>query len=141
MSRQIAVWDPFRMMDGDFFGRPMRALLNNISDEMAVDVSETENEVIVKISAAGFSKDNIDIHIEDMALTVTGRVENKTEEENKEQKYYRKGINTQSFSQTVSLPTKVESDQAKASFRDGILSITLPKATEVKPKKIEISVE
>jgi HSP20 family protein len=140
MSRQLTVFDPFRMWDQDMFDRPFRRMLNNWVD-MPVDVSEDADNVNVKISVPGFNKENIDIHIEDMVLTVTGRSDEQKEENDKKQKFYRKEISSQSFTQSIALPNKVESEKAKANFKDGILTISLPKAAEVKPKKIEISVE
>lgn len=142
MTKQITVLDPFRMMASDFFdSRPFRSVINALQDEVAVDVSEDDDHVFVRLSLPGYSKDNVDIHVEDMVLTVTGRVEEQTEEEHKGRKVYRKEISVRSFSQSVALPTKVESSGAKATFKDGILNIELPKAPEVKPKKITINVE
>lgn len=142
MNKQITVLDPFRMMASDFFdSRPFRSMISALQDEVAVDVSEDDDHVYVKVSLPGYNKDNVDINVEDMLLTITARSEEKIEEEDKKRKIYRKEISNRSFSQSITLPTKVESSKAKASFKDGILHIELPKAPEVKPKKIEITVE
>lgn len=137
MRKQIAVWDPFRMMSNDIFDRSLRDMW---ADDNPTDVYDDSDRVYVEVSIPGFNKENIDINVEDQLLTVSGKVEKKSDED-KDKNYYSREISIQSFTKSVTLPTKVQPDKAKASFRDGILKIELPKAPEVMPKKIEISVD
>lgn len=135
---RMTVWDPYslarRMRDMDESWDMMEW------NETEVDMYEDENNVVVSIKAPGFDEKNIDITVENNALTVTGKAEKKEEEEDKERKYYRKEISQASFTRTVSLPSRVVSDKAEAEFKNGILEVTLPKAEESKPKKVNIKV-
>jgi HSP20 family protein len=140
MNRQVTVFDPFRMISSDFFDRPFREFFSNMGEELAVDVSEDDDKIYVRLSVPGFNKDNIDINVEDRLLTVSGKIETIVESNDKK-RFHRREINLQSFTKSVTLPTIVQSDSAKAVFKDGMLNIELPKAPEVKPKKISISAD
>ncbi len=136
---RMTVWDPFRstrripgFWDDDF----------SIDwNENELDMYEEEDNFIVKVKAPGFDEKNVEITLEDNTLTVTGKTESEEEEEDKKKKYYKKEIRSQSFTRTVQLPRKVESEKIDASFRNGMLTIKLPKAEEVKPRTIKIKPE
>jgi len=120
------------LFDEDFF--------NFNWDDTRIDMYEEEdNKVVVKLMAPGFNQDNIDISVEGNNLTITGKSELKEEEGDNKRKYYRKEIRTQSFTRTISLPSKVKAEDAVAEFKEGILILTMPKAEEAMPKKISIS--
>ena len=121
MARRMRDWDDFDIVDWD---------------DTEIDMYEEDDKVVVKLKAPGFNEKNVDITVEDNSLTITGTAEEEKEDKNK--KYYRKEITHRSFTRTVSLPTKVVADQAKAEFKNGILEIELPKAEESKPKKVQI---
>jgi HSP20 family protein len=106
---------------------------------LAVDVFETEGEVVVKMPVAGIKPDDLDISITGDTVTVRG--ETKSEEEDNDQKrnYYYKEVRYGSFARSVTLPAPVQSDKAEAKTEDGVLTLTLPKAEEAKPKTIKVA--
>ncbi len=105
----------------------------------AVDVAEEDNEYVVKIELPGVNKDDVKITLESNILTIRG--EKKAEKETKEKNYHRMERSYGSFQRSFTLPTTVKNDKIDAEYRDGILSITLPKAEEAKPKHIEVKVK
>lgn len=110
-------------------------------DDTQLDMYEKDDKVIVTLKAPGFDEKSIDISIEDNTLTITGTAEATDEEEDKKRKYYRKEIRKQSFARSVSLPSRVIADKAEAEFKNGMLHLTLPKAEESLPKKIQVKVK
>ena len=105
----------------------------------AMDVYQTKNAVIVETALAGVDPKDVEISVENDVLIVKG--ETKKEAEVEEKDYYRKEVRSGSFYRSVVLPTHVLPDKAKASAKDGILKIEIPKAPEVKGKTIKIKVE
>ncbi len=142
----IVRWEPFRdlmtlreAMDRLFeesFVRPRREWLAPAEGTLALDMYETEDSVVVKSAVPGLEPDDIDITISGNTLSMSG--ETKAEEEAKEENYIRRERRYGSFSRTVTLPEGLELDKAEASFQDGILTLTIPKAPEAKPKVIKI---
>jgi len=104
-----------------------------------VDMFERENEVIVRAEIPGMSKEDIDISVLGNILIISG--ERKTEEEVKEDDYYCCERSYGSFQRDISLPQGVDAENIKASYKNGILEVVLPKKEEAKPKKIEVAVE
>lgn len=135
--RHMTIFDPLRVMaNDDFFNSSLRGIIN---EENPLDLYEDDDNVYVDIQAPGYTKDDIHINIQDGMLIVKGESSSETEESDK--RYHRQEIVRSSFTRTATLPTLVHADKAKAKFVDGILQVTLPKAPEVKPKQIEISVD
>jgi HSP20 family protein len=102
----------------------------------AVDLYQTEDEIVVKAALPGLKADDVQISITGEMLTLKG--EFKQKDEVKEKAYHLREQRFGSFERTFALPTEVVSDKAKAEFENGILTITLPKAEEVKPKMITV---
>ena len=102
----------------------------------AIDVYEDKNNVIVETQLAGIDPEKVDVSIENDVLSIKGESEKKSEVEDKN--YYRKEIRRGSFYRSVALPAHVLGDKAGAEAIDGVLKITIPKAQEAKPKRIEI---
>ncbi len=129
-----------RLFDNFFTGLPERRR-GLLEGEWApsVDVAETDNEVVVTAELPGVEQDNVDITITDDVLTLKG--EKKEEKEVKEKNYHRIERSYGSFQRSISLPAGVQADKAKATYKDGVLHITVPKAEEAKPKQIKINVE
>jgi HSP20 family protein len=100
------------------------------------DVSETGNEIIVKAELPGMDVKDIDIALTDGLLTIKG--ERKLEKEDKEENYHRIERQFGSFSRSLNLGARVKADGIEAAYKDGILTVTLPKVEESKPKKIEV---
>ena len=102
----------------------------------AFDVSETEKELIVKAEVPGIDKKDININLSDGLLTITG--EKKLEKKEEGENYHCFERRFGKFSRTMQLHTEVETDKVDAVYKDGVLTITLPKSETVEPKKIEI---
>ncbi len=122
-----------RLFD-DAFTRPL-SLAGNWSVP-AVDMYQTDNDVVVKAALPGIKADEVQINITGEVLTLKGEV--KQSEETKEKAYHIREQRWGAFERSIILPTDVVADKAKADFENGILTITLPKAEEVKPKTITI---
>ncbi len=105
----------------------------------ALDVSETNNEVIVKAEIPGMEPNDIDISLADGILTIRG--EKKQEKEEKEENYHLIERSYGTFSRSVQLPRDVQSENIKAAYKNGVLKITLPKSEEAKKKEIKINVQ
>jgi HSP20 family protein len=103
----------------------------------AVEVFEKEGKFVVKAELPGIKEEDMDISVVDNTLTIKG--EKKTESEVKEEDYYCCECSYGSFSRSIALPSNVDAKKIAASYEDGVLGISLPKASEVKPKKISIS--
>ncbi|HMN18977.1 MAG TPA: Hsp20/alpha crystallin family protein [Candidatus Moranbacteria bacterium] len=102
----------------------------------AIDVYQDRDNVIVETALSGIDPEKVDISIENDVLTISGKAEGKSEVRRED--YYRKEIRMGGFSRSVILPMQVKGEQAEATYEKGILKISLPKAEEVKPKKIAI---
>jgi len=103
-----------------------------------VDVSETKDEIVLTAEVPGMKKEDIKLSVQDNVLTLSG--EKKQEKEEKDTNFYRLERNFGSFCRSFTLSTSVQTDKVKASFKDGILKVTLPKSEEVKPKEIPINI-
>ena len=104
----------------------------------SVDVYETENELVIKADLPAVSEKDIDLRVENNMLTIRG--ERKFEQNVKEENYLRVERSYGSFSRSFSLPNTVDTQAIKAEYTDGVLSVTLPKRAESKPKQVKINV-
>lgn len=102
----------------------------------AVDMYQTDDDVVVKASLPGFKAEEVQINITGEILTLRGEMRH--EEEKNDKAWHIREQRWGSFERALALPTDVISDKAKAEFENGILTITLPKAEEVKPKTITV---
>lgn len=105
----------------------------------AVDIVEEDNAYVAKVELPGINKDDVKITMQDNVLTVRG--EKKSEKKGKEENMHRVERYYGSFQRSFSLPTSVKSDRIEAEYKDGILTINMPKAEEAKPKQIEVKVK
>lgn len=124
------------------FGRPFWAHMPRMIDEVemsSVDIYEEGNNIVFKSELPGISKDDLDIKLTDDTITISG--EKKKEEKIERKNYYRIERSFGSFKRSFALPSGVQSDKAKASFKDGILQVTIPKSEEAKKKEKKIKVE
>src|SRR3989338_1941118 len=119
----LTSWRPFgeRFFDEDF---PV-VTLPKLGWDLAVDVYEKDGNVIAEMNLPGIDPDKIDISVEDDYLRVSGSREEK--KETKEEEYYSKEIKRGSFERTVKLSHAVKKDKADATYKDGVLKITIPK--------------
>ena len=128
-------WRPF---GEQFFERDFPvSTLPKFGWDLAVDVYEKNGNVIAEMNLPGIDPDKIDISVEDDYLTVSGSREEK--KETKEEDYYSKEIKRGSFERTVKLSHAVKKDKADASYKDGVLKITIPK-DEKKEGTIKVKV-
>lgn len=133
--RSLIHWSPVRDIDR-FFEDEM---WSGASFTPAVDVYQDKDNVIVETPLAGIDPKKVDITVENDVLTISGHTEEKKEV--KREDYYRKEVREGSFSRSVILPMSVKADMAEASSDKGMLKIVIPKAEEVKPKKIAVKVK
>ena len=139
-------WDPFREM------MSMRSLMERMFDDslfgmrndwteqanwgLALDVAETDDAFVVKASLPGMTPDDLEVTYNNNVLTIKGEV--KEEHESEERRYHLRERRYGSFSRSISLPSTVNADAIDASYQDGVLSLTLPKVEEAKPRRITV---
>lgn len=140
-------WKPFREVSrlrsemdrlwDDYFG-PGRRALKPMEEAWlpAVDVSETGDKITVKAEIPGMEAKDIDISMVGDTLTIKG--EKKAEHEEKEENYHLVERSYGSFSRAMKLPVAVDPEKVEATYKNGVLTVVLPKKEEVKPKAIEI---
>ena len=140
-------WEPFRelvslrdAMDRLFeesFVRPRRWLMEpERAAPMALDMYQTDNEVVVKAALPGSKPEDVEINVVGDRLTV--KAESKEEKEAKEENYFRREFRYGSSYREINLPTAVQAEKAEATFENGIPTITIPKSEAVKPKTINV---
>lgn len=137
-------WEPLRELTSlqNEMGRWMNGLFDSPSRVSqswvpALDVWETENEVVYSFDLPGIPEDKISIEVADGTLTVSA--ERETIDEVEEDRYYRFERRFGTFSRAVGLPQGVKEDQISAAYRDGVLEVRVPKPVEKKPRKIALS--
>ncbi len=145
-SPQLSSWSPFERfsslrdeMDRLFdFAWPSRdsGLFSGWSPSL--DVHDEKDNFVVHVELPGMKKEDIDISLHDGVLSVSG--ERKHEHENKEGEVFRSERYFGKFQRSVTLPARVDATKVKASYKDGVLSIDLPKAEDAKPKQITVDV-
>ena len=101
-----------------------------------VDLLDREAEVVVRAAVPGFNKDDIEVSATDNTVTIRGKAEEELKEE--EGEYYHREIRTEDFLRTIRLPCFVDDSKAKASFKEGMLEVVLPKIEENKRHAVEI---
>lgn len=141
-------WEPFRgllsmqsdldRMFEEFFGRPTLAPTDGVRIPL-VDVSETADAVIVKAEVPGVDKKDLEVEVMPESLSL--RAEVSTEKEEKDKTYHRRERVWQRFERIIPLPAEVVTDQVKATMKDGVLEVRMPKTERSKattPRKISV---
>ena len=144
----ISRWDPFRDLS------VLQDRINRIFNEQAggrdaesassrtwspvVDILETDTDLVVRAELPGMTRDEIDVEVTSELLSIRG--ERKADEESKD-KCIRIERPHGPFQRSFTIGVPVQPDKVKASYRDGLLEIVVPKAEEVKPKKIQVNTE
>jgi HSP20 family protein len=144
-------WRPMRDMAGiheevnnifdRFFGRNIwddGETIDNQNWYPRVDISENDDEFLVKTELPGMKKDDVQITYANGTLKIEG--ERKQEKIDKNVNYHRVESTYGKFCRVFQIPTQVQSDKIVADFKDGVLNIRLPKAEEVKPKTIDVKI-
>jgi HSP20 family protein len=143
----IERWDPFReaislrdAMNSLFqesFIRPGNLLARDGPSALPLDISETDNEYVIKASLPGIKPEDVQITVQGDTLTIRG--ESKAEEEKKGQTWYLRERRAGAFQRSVALATPVNADQAQAHYDHGVLNLTLPKAEQARPRQIKVN--
>jgi len=144
MRRGITVWNPFAEMERirKEFERLFEELMPVPAEAQervfapAIEVYETDSELVVKAELPGVKKEDIDVSIKDNALHI--KAEKKEEREEKTETIHRVERVYGKFERVITLPVDVKIEGVKAEYKDGVLEIRLPKAEGSKEKKIEI---
>src|SRR2546428_11462236 len=105
----------------------------------AVDIFETEGDIVVKAEMPGMDRKDITLHLENNVLTLRG--DRKFEKETKDENYHRIERSYGNFSRSFSIPATVDEEKIRADYKDGVLKIVLPKKDQAKPKQIKIAPE
>jgi HSP20 family protein len=140
-------WEPAREMMtlreamdrlfNDAFTRPLSSN-GGAWSVPAVDMYQTDNDVVIKAALPGIRAEEVQINVTGEMLTIKGEVKQEEEKEGREKAYHLREQRWGIFERSISLPTEVDADKAKADFENGVLTVTLPKAEKVKPKSITI---
>jgi HSP20 family protein len=143
--RKMAIirWDPFRLTPRWLWRWPSlweEEWLEWPEENQGLTVYETENEVVVKANVAGVPPEKVDISIEGGVLTIKAEHKESEEEKKRKKVIYRQARQAR-YLYTTSIPCPVQEDKASATVKDGIVTITLPKAPSAKPKKIKVKVK
>jgi HSP20 family protein len=133
----VSLRDAMDRLFEDSFVTPQRGWLAPLrAADLAMDLYETNDEVVVKAALPGVKPEEVDITITGNTLTIRG--ESKQENEVKEENYIRRERRYGSFSRSVTLPGGLKSDKAEATFENGVLTLKVPKSEEIKPKSIKV---
>jgi HSP20 family protein len=141
----ITRWDPFREMLT--MRRAMDRLMeNSMKDQdelpqadwsLALDVVENEDAYVIKASVPGVHPDDIEVTYNKGMLTIRGQV--KDESEREQGQYHLRERRFGTFTRSINLPSAIKAEAISAEYKDGILTLQLPKMEEVKPKRIQIN--
>ena len=148
--RPSAWLSPFGRMEDmmeDFFRRPfarplwsgMPRMMEDVEPIPSVDIYEEGDTIVLKSELPGITKSDLDINLTDDTITISG--EKKKEEKVEKKNYYRLERSFGSFKRSFALPSGVQSDKAKASFKNGVLEVKIPKSEEAKKKERKIKIE
>jgi len=142
----VTRWDPFQDM------LSLREAMNQLMEESfvrpngtrgqgfvpALDLSETADGFLVEAAVPGLKPEDVEVTVENNVLTIKG--ETRQEKEDKQRSFHRIERRFGSFQRTIALPNTVKPDAIKASLEHGVLRLEIPKAEEVKPRKISVNV-
>jgi HSP20 family protein len=147
----IVRWQPFRdlLATEREFDRLFREAFSSFFTERegelstrpwapAVDIYENDNNIVLKAELPGVDPKDVEVRVEDNTLYLKG--ERKFEKETKEENYHRIERSYGSFARSFALPNSIDAEKVLAEYKDGLLTLTLPKREEAKPKTIKINV-
>jgi HSP20 family protein len=143
----ITRWDPFRtissfeeqvnrIFENSFAGKGGNSALASWAP--AVDIYETENELVIKADLPEVNEKDLDVRVENNMLTIRG--ERKFEQKVKEDNYLRVERAYGTFTRSFNLPTTVSTESIKAEYKNGVLTVEMPKRAESKPRQVKVSV-
>ena len=148
-SRGLSPFEEMERVAEDLFRRPfsllgpswLQRMRMPVMEEVTptVDIFEEGDEFVVKAEIPGINKEDISVDITDSTVVISGQ--KKKEEKVEEKNYYRMERSFGSFSRSLRMPAEVQTDKAKAKFKDGILEIRVPKTEEAKSKEKKVPIE
>jgi len=139
-------WDPFAEMQSLF--APMLSRTNGLMPRLSTDgdisfewapsadISETDKEYVIRAALPGVKKDDIEVHLSDGLITLQG--ERRQEKEEKGEKFHRVESVYGSFARSFSLPDNIQGDSVRSDYKDGVLTVHIPKGQKDKPKQIPV---
>ena len=143
----IVRWEPFsdlmslreamdRLFEESFVRPGGRGMAAYGGGDLALDMYETDNDVIITTAMPGVKPEDVEISITGDILTIKGEM--KQEMKDEKSSYLRQERRYGAFARTVQIPVSVQSDKADAKFKDGVLTLSIPKAEEAKPRTIKV---
>lgn len=146
----IVRWEPFRdlLTTQDRFNRLFNETFSRAfgDEELTpqawmppVDIYETDDSIVLKAELPGINPDDVEVRVEDNTLYLKG--ERKFEKETQQGNLHRVERSYGTFNRSFALPGSIEADKVQAKYKDGILTLTMPKREEAKPKTIKINVQ
>ena len=140
-------WEPFRELANmretmdklweDTYAWPFRLTKANGDSVLpAIDMYETDNDLVVKAALPGVKAEDLDINISGNTLVI--KAETNGEQESKDDSYLRKECYYGTYARTLTIPDGLKTDKAEANLEEGVLTLSIPKAEEVKPKTIKV---
>jgi len=149
----LANWDPLKELDafsnrlGHLFNRPENGGSTSEDTDLTkadwapvVDITEDDHAYTIEAELPRVDRDKVKVRVNDGILSITGEREFKREEKDESKKYHRVERRYGKFVRTFRVPDDVDSDQVKADFKDGVLTVRLPKNEARKPKEIDIKI-
>lgn len=147
-DKKLTLWEPFselvtmrddvdRLFD-TFFGRKPQTTTDEFW-QPAIDIEENNGNLMVRAEIPGMNKDDIKVSVKEDLLKISG--ERKQKNETKEKTFHRIERSYGKFVRIIRLPSEVDADKVKASYKDGVLNVTLPKPESMKPKQIDVEIK
>jgi len=142
--KTLVNWNPtadFRAMDEMFdrlFGAPVRPATGNVAASLPVDITEREGKLFVRAAVPGVDPKDLDVQVENNVLTIRG--ETRSEGSHQDEKVYRREVQYGAFARSIRLPEGLDLNSIDAEFRNGVVTITLPRLIEEKPKALKVAI-
>ena len=147
MLRTLVNIDPFteleqvaRMMDRAFGGVKESSQGEGAAFALPVDVYEKDSRFFIRAAVPGVSPEELDVQIENHILTIRGETKQEWEDQSEDTRVYRREYRYGTFSRSIRLPENLNFEQVDAEFRNGFVTISLPRVEEPKPKALKINV-
>jgi len=144
MAMALIHWDPVRLLGrrDEVFEDLLRDLIRHPGEnppfQPAAEISETANDITVKLAVPGVEKEQLAVTVRDDVLTVRGEV--RKESEDKRRNFYRQEIRYGAFERSVGLPSEVDGSGSAAELKNGMLRITLPKCAQPRAHQVKVAV-
>ena len=137
---KLQPWRPFRDIERFFEDEDWGVMVpSRFFASTAVDIYEKDGSLVAEADVVGVKPEDVEVTVENGVLTIQG--ESKEEEEEKTKKYYKKERRYGKIYRSVHLPKPVKSEEIKAEFKDGRLTVIMPLSEEAKPKKVKVEVK